>query len=207
MSHPLTAIAMEKRWPLFVLLLISTLVVMAVLQATGAPLRTEAAPQGIISFELTGTVADAREIIDSWDASARAHAGFNLGFDYVLLVFYSTTIAYACAWIASVCNAAAHNTVRNNASASLSRTGTPGAKLKTLVAAGLLLAWGQWLAALLDAVENAALLVNLLDAPVAPWPQVAQWCAAIKFGLVLLGLAYTLLGAIWAAAKVLQRKQ
>jgi hypothetical protein len=188
MSHPLTAIAMEKRWKLFPLLLVSTLVVMAALQATGAPLRTDAAPQGIISFELTGTEAGAREIVDSWDANARAHAGFNLGLDFVFLAFYSTTIAYACVWIAATCS-----------------VGT-GA-LKPLVTMGMLLAWGQWLAALLDATENAALLVNLLDAPAAPWPQIAQWCAAIKFGLVLLGLAYTLLGAIWAGARALQRRQ
>ena len=47
---------------------------------------------------------------------------------------------------------------------------------------------GQWPAA-------------LLDAPAAPWPQVAWWCAAVKFTLVLLGLAYAAWGGVWAAKR------
>lgn len=63
-------------------------------------------------------------------------------------------------------------------------------------ALGRRLAWGQGLAALLDWVENIALLVVLLEAPVAPWPQVAWGCAVPKFGLVALGLCYVAAGAV-----------
>jgi hypothetical protein len=184
MKHPLATIAPEKRWLIFVPLLVMTLAVMGILQATSAPLTTDAAPQGIISFEFAGDVPAAQQIVDSWDAQARGHAGFNLGFDFLFLVLYSTTIAFACAWIA----------------------GSFQGGLKSLAAAGLLLAWGQWLAALLDAVENTGLLIILLDAPAAPWPQIARWCALVKFALVILGLVYALLGAIWAASRAVRRR-
>ncbi len=184
MRHPLATTSAAKGWTLFVPLLVLTLVVMAVLQVTGTHLKTEAAPQGIVSFELAGDVPTAQEILDSWDVRAHSHAGFSLGFDFLFLVLYSTTIAYACVWL-------------------------PGAFRDTwrlLASAGLLLAWGQWLAALLDAVENAALLVILLDTPAAPWPQIARWCAICKFALILLGLLYALVGAIWAVTRAVQRR-
>ena len=60
----------------------------------------------------------------------------------------------------------------------------------------LFLAWGQWLAALLDAIENGALLTMLLDVPAQPWPVVAWWCAIAKFALVLLGLLFVLVGGV-----------
>lgn len=184
MKHPLAMIAPEKRWQIFVPLLILTLVVMAILQATGGSLKTDAAPQGIVSFEFAGDVPAAQQIVDSWDAEARGHAGFSLGFDFLFLILYSTTIAFACAWIASSFQGSS----------------------KSLAIVGLLLAWGQWLAALLDAIENTGLLIILLDAPAAPWPQIARWCAFVKFALVILGLVYTLLGTIWAAAKTVQQR-
>jgi hypothetical protein len=62
--------------------------------------------------------------------------------------------------------------------------------------AGLLLAWGLWIAAVSDATENLALFTELLSNNVAPWPQIAQICATIKFGLILLGLLYVIVGVI-----------
>jgi hypothetical protein len=172
MRHPFEAIPADKRRAIFVPLLVLTLFVMAVLNTVGDLLKTEAAPQGIVSFELAGDVPTAQAILDSWDL-ARTHAGFSLGFDFLFLVVYSTTIAFACVWVACA--------LRDH--------------WRWLVSAGLLLAWGQWLAALLDAIENTALLVTLLDSPTAPWPQIARWCAVPKFALVFLGLAYVILGA------------
>jgi len=68
---------------------------------------------------------------------------------------------------------------------------------------GLLLAWGLWAAALFDAIENLALFTELLGNNVAPYPQIAQICATIKFGLILLGLLYVIAGVV---AKVVARK-
>lgn len=168
MRHPFEAIPADRRKLIFGPALALTLVVMASLSLVGVPLNTDAAPQGILSFELAGSAPAARAILDSWDPLTRVHAGFSLGLDFLFLVLYSTTIGLACVWAASVW--------RN--------------QRQSLAAVGLLLAWGQGLAALLDAVENTALLVTLLGSPAAPWPQIALGCAALKFGLILLGLAY-----------------
>ena len=174
MRHPFEALGADKRKPIFLSLTALTLVVMGVLNATGGPLKTPAAPQGIVSFELAGDGPSAQAILDCWDCQARAHAGFNLGFDFVFMLLYSSAIGLACVWVACVLPS----------------------RYRPLAAVGLTLAWGQWLAALLDVVENVALLVILLDSPVAPWPQVALWCAVPKFALVFLGLGYVALGAV-----------
>jgi len=185
MHHPFESIPTGKRWPIFVLLFVLTLAVMAVLNVVGGPLKTGVAPQGIVSYELAGSVSAARAILDSWNPQARVYAGFSLGFDFLFMVLYSTTIAYACAWVSS--------SWRD--------------KRRSLASVGLLLAWGQWAAALFDAIENGALWAMLAAAPAAPWPQIARWCATVKFALVLLGLAYAIVGGVWAAASARRRRE
>ena len=171
-SHPLDTIKTGQRARVFIPLLLGTLAVGAVLGAVNEPLRTSAAPSGIISYEFSNTVAGARAILESWDPAARVYAGFSLGLDYLYMVLYSTTIALACLWAASV----------------LSMRGWP------LASVGAWLAWGQWAAALLDAVENTALWILLVGPVTDPWPAVAALCAAPKFVLVFAGLLYALLG-------------
>lgn len=168
---------MGKRWQILIPLLVLTLAVMAVLNVVDGPLKTGAAPQGIVSYELAGSVSGARAILDAWDSQARAYAGFSLGFDFLFMVLYSVTIAYACVWVSG---------------------GLQG-HWRPLASAGRLLGWGQGAAALLDAIENAALLVMLFGAPAVPWPQVARGCATVKFALVFLGLAYAIVGGVWVA--------
>lgn len=62
------------------------------------------------------------------------------------------------------------------------------------------LAWGQWLAALLDAVENVGLLVLLTGAPSDSAAKVATVCAVPKFALVVLGIVEGL-RALWTARR------
>jgi hypothetical protein len=174
MYHPLESIQASQRRPFFALCLILTLIVIVGMQVVSGPLETAAAPSGIVSYELAGDVAAAQAILDSWDAGVRVRVGFNLGLDYLFLALYSTAIACACAWIA----------------------GALRGRVRPLALMGLTLGWGQWLAALLDAVENGALLTMLLDVPAQPWPAVAWWSAVLKFALVLLGLIYTIVGVI-----------
>ena len=89
-----------------------------------APLITAAAPYGIISYELAGGVIEAEAILASWDAVGRAHAAFSLGFDFLFMLAYSTTIALACLWAADVL----------------------AARSWPLVSFGVPLTWGAWLA-------------------------------------------------------------
>lgn len=174
MRHPLS-ILKDHHWRnWFWTLLTLTLIATSVLQLVGERLSTEAAPQGIVSFELAGSAPGAAMVLDSWDATARVYAAFSLGFDYVYMVLYSTTIALGCLW----------------ATRKLRHRGWSLAKI------GIVLAWGQWLAAAFDAVENAALWRLLIDPAMGSWPTLAWWCAVLKFGLIGLGLLYVLAGVL-----------
>ena len=129
----------------------ATVVVMVAMWLLDQPLRTAAAPYGIVSFELAGDVSTAHAILDSWDGRARSAAGVGLGLDYLFLALYSTTLALACRRIA-------HRFVLRGSA---------------LAAVGHALAWGQWAAAACDGAENFALIRMLLDGAHAPWPSVA----------------------------------
>ncbi len=166
MFHPLAGIPSDRRAPVFVPLLIATLVITFLFRFIGPAQPT------IVDFELAGSVPKAQAIIDAWNENDRIRAGFSLGFDYLYMPVYSTTIALACVMAAGVWKRRAWHT------------------------AGLLLAWGLWIAAVSDATENLALFNELLGNNVAPWPQVAQICATIKFGLIVLGLLYVAAGIV-----------
>ncbi len=170
MWHPVVSLSFSLFWPL----LVATLLVMALFQFLDRPLRTPAAPWGVVSFELAGSVDKARSIIDSWDDQARLSAAFGLGLDYLFMVLYATTIAIACLWSADI-------------------YGSLGWWLAGL---GGLMAWGVWLAALLDGIENYSLW-RLLSGPVSdPWPKIARWCATIKFILITIAMIYGIAGGI-----------
>jgi hypothetical protein len=174
MRHPLDAIPAGRRRTLFAPLVVLTLGMTAVMAVVDRPLRTSAAPRGIVSFELAGDAATSARIIDSWDERARRYAAFGLGLDFLFLCAYSTSIACACLWAGGVF----------------------GARGLALAGAGPPLAWGQWLAALLDAEENSALAVLLLAGVRDPWPRVAWVCASLKFLLVAAGLLYAAAGLL-----------
>ncbi|UCG23427.1 MAG: hypothetical protein JSW55_14935 [Chloroflexota bacterium] len=182
MKHPLISIPKNNRLAIFLLFLALTLSTMLALSVTGRPLMTGAAPSGIISYEFAGDVVTATLIIDSWDAAAQTYAGINLGLDYLYLVLYSTTIAMVVLWL------------------------TDGlAQARFIIIIAVALAWGQWLAAALDATENLALFAMLVNQPAEPWPQIARWCAAIKFSLVIAGLLYTVVALVARIITLLKR--
>ena len=164
--HPLAAIPLDKRVRVFVPLLIATLIITLLFRFIGPAQPT------IVDFELAGSVQKADQIINAWNENDHSRAGFSLGFDYLYMPIYSTTIALACVMAASVLQRKAWTSI------------------------GVLLAWGLWLAALFDATENLALLTELLGNNVAPYPEIAQLCATIKFGLILLGLLYVIVGVV-----------
>lgn len=177
MRYPIPA---GKRLLVFLPMLALTLTLIVLMRV---PLQTSAAPAGIVSFELAGSEAQARAILDSWDAQTRGLADYSLRLDFLFLVAYSTTIGLACLWAGSVLR---------------------GRNIPLTIGAPL--AWGMWLAALFDIMENIALLIELHGSPQSPWPQIARWCAIPKFALVLVGLVYVLLGAlVWLATRVFGR--
>ena len=122
MRHPLEAIPADKRARVFIPLLIATLLITFAFRFIGPATPT------IVDFELAGTVTKATDIITTWTPLERIHAGFSLGFDYLYMPIYSTTIALVCVWAVTVLRSGAWRSI------------------------GLALAWGLWLAALFDAL-------------------------------------------------------
>jgi hypothetical protein len=164
----------ERRRRVFFSLLGITLTLMISMQLIGSPLQTGAAPAGIISFEFAGNLTTADNMLDSWGSQGQAVAGLSLGLDYLFLVAYSITIALGCIIVA----------------------GNLHSRFNFLSRIGILLSWAQFLAALLDALENYALIRVLLGSDNALWSPVALWSAVPKFALVALGILYVLIGAL-----------
>jgi hypothetical protein len=180
MKHPLESVPTTARKPLFWAFLIGTLILFAIFRVLDAPLRTPAAPSGIVSFELAGTPFQAQAIIDSWNETtpgvisrAYSFAAFGLGLDYLFMPFYATALALGI----------------------LLAAGRHQGWFSTL---GIWLGWGAFAAALFDAAENYALARMLLMNQVwSPYPEIAAFSATIKFGLLLLGLVYAFVGWLW----------
>jgi len=157
----------------------ATLAVGAGLAALGAPLATDVAPRGIVSFELAGDLEAATRILGSWSGEQRIRAGLSLGADFLFLLLYPLALALACTAVAE----------------RLATAGAPRA-----ATAGALLAWGQGLTCALDAAENWALIELLLGSRAPFWPALAWGCAVPKFALVAAGLLYPAVGGPLAVA-------
>jgi hypothetical protein len=173
MRHPFQAASEERPGLVFLLLLTGMVAVMIPLTIVSQPLKTGAARDGIISYELAANSINASKIIQSWDDSVRLHAAFSLGLDYLFLVAYSTTIGFACVWAASVL----------------------GRWRPALLTIGLVVAWGQWAAALFDATENTALITMLFGAVSDLLATLALVAAILKFALTSIGLLFSAAGA------------
>ncbi len=93
MPHPFSSIPSERQGRYFWPMVVFTVLTMATLNLVGAPLTTEAAPAGIISYEFAGNVTRAEIILASWDAEARLHAAFVQGLDYLFIPLYAGAIA------------------------------------------------------------------------------------------------------------------
>jgi len=155
-------------WVLFVL----TLLTLAGMQITGAPLVNQTAPAGIVSFELVGDLVGSQAIMNSWTGETLTWAGINMGLDFLFLTLYGITIALGCLLQA---NQASNPMVR---------------KL------GVWLAVGVLFASVLDIIENVSLVLLLTGSENAVLPQLARAVAIPKFALVFLALAYVFLTAV-----------
>jgi len=141
------------------------------LTAVGQELVTAEAPRGIISFELAWSLDRSAAIIRSWSEAARAAAMFSLGLDYLYLVVYPAWFSLAAV-----------------------RLGRRLGGQWNLV--GVAVSWAVLAAAPLDALENHALIQQLVHAPSAFYAQLAWWCAVPKFVLVVIAAVYLVMACI-----------
>jgi hypothetical protein len=172
-SHPFEEMPRSTLPIVFVALALITL---AVGRAIAAPLRTEAAPLGIVSLEFAGSANKAQNILDSWTAGQKYAALRNTRLDYVFLVCYSTLLAVGCVWAS-------------------------GGFEEDWRHVGGWLAWAQWGAGALDAVENVGLFYLLRGSVEDRWTRLALGCAVPKFLLIVAGIAYVLTGLVVALSR------
>lgn len=164
--------AARMRW-IVITFLMSAILLMA-LRTLDAPLKTEAAPRGIISFELANNYESSRLILSSWNAEAKLNAALSLGLDYLFLVVYAIFLSLTCIQVAKA--------LKSDHS--------------FFFMLAQVVAWSQFLAAVLDAVENMALIQLLLNSSRKWLPLVARWCAMVKFSIVGAGLIFILGGLL-----------
>ena len=156
-------------------LLISFLLSLTLLTAMHSldhALITQTAPRGIISFELAGSTEKVSQILNEWGPEGKAYATLSLGLDYLFLIVYALFLSLSCVRIAKHLKS----------------------RFPYAAAWGFVLGWAQFIAALLDAIENFSLIKLALDYQPKSWPEIARWCAVSKFGIVGVGLVYILIG-------------
>jgi hypothetical protein len=171
MPHPLEFIPQHLRKPLFYVFFALTLLIFGVFRGLDQPLRTPAAPNGIVSFELAREPVTAQSIIGSWDSNARLFAAFGLGMDYLFMPVYALALSLG---ILLVMN------------------GRKGWYFQLSTWMG----WGALVAALFDVVENYALWHTLTEEVVSPYPEIAALCATIKFTFLIAGLIAVVTGKL-----------
>ena len=162
-----------QRSALLVSFLLS-LTLLTAMHSLDQALITQTAPRGIVSFELAGSIEKVRQILNEWGPKGKAYATLSLGLDYLFLIVYAVFISLSCVRIAR----------------RLKSRFSPAA------AWGMVIGWAQFMAALLDIVENYALIKLAFGSQHASWPPIARWCAVVKFGIVGAGLMYILSGVL-----------
>lgn len=174
-STPFSWIRLSSERKALVWATLLTIAVMVAMNSIGRSLVTPVAPQGIVSFELSGDLARAEGILAAWGEAGRLAAALSLGLDYLFLFAYPASIGLACSLAARA----------------LQRWMRPAA------AAGQVLAWALPAAGVLDAIENYALIRLLLGSRQPAWPPLAFGCAVVKFAIVAAGLAFVMIfGAV-----------
>lgn len=175
MKHPLEWIPDKNRKTLFGLFLGFTLVILFLFQPLNRPLVTAPAPSGIISLQLAWTPENAQAMLDSWYSASRQFAAFSLGFDYLFMPVYAVALA-----LGALLAAGRH----------------PGWFSRL----GAWIAYGSFLAAFCDAMENLGQLYELFNGRVDLALAIGIF-ACLKFALIVLGLLYGFSGWFWKKAR------
>ena len=154
--------------------------VAALLPARGGlvvnPLHEDETGDGIVQFELAGSVDRAEEILATWRGEGVVDDAKAIQtFDLVYPLIYAAAVAGLCV--------AAAGTWRRRGRERAARV-------------GIAMAWVAFAAAGFDYVENLGLGLSLWDEPASPWPELAWLAAVAKFACIYASLLYALSGVI-----------
>jgi hypothetical protein len=158
---------------------IASAVLFLVLAVVDARIQDSGGP-GIVPFELAWSTDRATEILGQWGQSGRDAARLSLWIDYLYLIAYAAFLSLA---VLAVRDAA-----QRRGWARYARPGTAIAVLPVV-------------AAVCDAIEDAALLLVVGGHADSPAPALATAFALVKFAALAVALVYLLGGLIAMAAK------
>jgi hypothetical protein len=149
-----------------------TALMIAIMTAQGAPLKTPVTPRGIGDLELAGTRECAETVLKAWKSKPGGTrvAVVNTLLDFLFIPCYSTTLALICFLLARLTK-----------------------RVSPLSMLFLLWGWLMWGAGILDVVENLCMLGMLAGSANALLARVAQVCATVKFVITVLMIKTTLL--------------
>jgi hypothetical protein len=168
MTGPFERVPVHRRLPLARSAAVVALALFVVIVVLGAPLRTDAAPLGIVSLQVAASPDVAASILASWVDVPRARLLWAHGLDLALPVAYAVAIGLAAAGLSR--------------GVGTSRAG---------VSAPAVAAGGALVAAIADQVENVAMWLTILRGP--GWGSVLVTLVAMTVKSAVLVLA---LGAL-----------
>jgi hypothetical protein len=172
-NHPLTFIHKWNRKPVFLALLVWTLVLFGILQLLNAPLINPGTPLGIVSHQFAWTTVKAQAILTSWTGRPSLFAALGLGLDYLFIPSYAFMLG-----LGALLAAGRHLNM--------------AIWLRKM---GIYATYGVFIGAAFDALENFLQAQQLLNGVVTgPLIFFTGVCASLKFGLMGLGILYMLVG-------------
>jgi hypothetical protein len=151
---------------------VATVVLFIAIDRLAIPLRTDAAPLGLVSLQFASNPTAAEAILASWSAVSRSRLLWAHGLDLLLPIAYALAIGLAATNRATMSPAAA-----------------PAARFAA--GAGVM-------AALADQVENVAMFGTILFRPTWFTVLPTRAAAAVKFVLLVLALGALLLTSVRA---------
>lgn len=153
---------------------------------TGAALKSDVTPLGIIDLEFAYNTTKAKAVIDAWSPTIYEPAGkiktatVNTWLDFIFLFFYSFFLFFACTDIARIIQG-------------------PVAK------AGNILAKAALLSGFFDVLENAGMLLTLGGRLSANITFLTTFFSVIKWVLVLFAILYVLTGSLYLVYRKIKK--
>ena len=172
MPDPYNRFSNSVLWPTLLIAFFLSLLLLIAMSLVDRNLKTNSAPRGIVSFELAGNLDKGQQILESWNTQGKMYAALSLGLDYLFLIVYAVFISLSCVRLARRLKS----------------------RLPYAATWGMVIGWAQFMAAMLDTIENYALIKLTFGYQHASWPLIARWCAMVKFGIVGVGLTYIVCG-------------
>jgi len=169
MAHPYERVSSRARRVVFLALLALTVVLLLALGRLYEPLSNGVATRGILSLELASTPERMSQVLRSWSQSSITGLAFSLGLNFLCLAALTNALALACVM----------------GSATVGKPARWGA----------LLAWCQWLAAAVWAIQNSLLARDALTLQ-PEFTTMSAWLAVVKLACVAAGLLYAVIACV-----------